>query len=65
MADKNPEQELAATVAAKLEKSGLLGSMSKAAFEKQFAAGKMDSYTWKRMYEKAADQAEAGKRGAK
>lgn len=65
MAEKNPEQELAATVAAELEKKGLLGSMKKVEFQKQFAAGKMDSYAWKRMHEKAADKSGADKRGTK
>jgi len=63
MADKNPEQELAVKVAAELEKAGLLGSMSKEEFARQFAAGKMDTYTWKRMYEKASDQAQANRQG--
>jgi hypothetical protein len=65
MAEKNPEQELAAKVAEELEKAGLLGSTAKGGFEKQFAAGKMEAYAWKRMYEKAADQAGASKRGKK
>jgi hypothetical protein len=59
MAERNPEQGLAAKVAEELEKASLLGSMARAAFEKQFAAGKMDPYAWKRMFEKAADRAEA------
>jgi hypothetical protein len=65
MAEKNPEQELAAKVAAELENAGLLGSMSKVEFVKQLSAGILDAYAWKRMYEKAADQTEAVKRGTK
>jgi len=64
MTDKNPEQELAVKVAEELEKAKLLGVTSRADFVKQFASGKMDAYTWKRMYEKAADKAEAEQRGA-
>ena len=65
MPENNPEQELAAKVAEELEKKNLLGSMTRAEFEKQFGAGKMDEYAWKRTFEKAADKAEAEKRGAK
>ena len=63
MAEKNPEKELAAKVAEELAKADLLGSMPKAEFEKQFAAGKMDEYAWKRMYERAVDEARAAKGG--
>lgn len=65
MAEKNPEQELAAKVAMELAKAGLLVSMTKAEFEKRFAVGRMDAYAWKRMYEKAADESGANKRGTK
>jgi hypothetical protein len=63
MSESNPEQQLAAKVAEALEKAGLLGSMTKAELEKQFASGKMDPYAWKRIYEKASDQSQAKKQG--
>ena len=61
MADMGPEQELAAKAAEGLVKKGLLKSMSREEFEKKFAAGTLRPYDWKRMFERAADEADAAK----
>ena len=66
MTDGGPELELAKKITHALDDAGVFKSASdedtekaKGAFQKAFATGQMDSYAWKRLYERAADKADA------
>lgn len=70
MTNSGPELELAEKITHTLDEAGVFKSASdkdaknaKEAFLKAFATGQMDSYAWKRLYERAVDKADAQAEG--